>query len=55
MRTAEIRKRWLQFFEENGHTVVPSASVISDDPSILFNIAGMVQFIPYLTGREPAP
>lgn len=55
MRTAEIRKRWLTFFEENGHTVVPSASVISDDPSILFNIAGMVQFIPYLTGREPAP
>jgi alanyl-tRNA synthetase len=55
MRTAEIRRRWLRFFEENGHTVVPSASVISDDPSILFNIAGMVQFIPYLTGREPAP
>ena len=55
MRTAEIRERWLAFFEENGHTVVPSASVISSDPSILFNIAGMVQFIPYLTGREPAP
>ncbi|GAA4506994.1 alanine--tRNA ligase [Brevibacterium yomogidense] len=55
MRTAEIRERWLTFFEENGHTVVPSASVISDDPSILFNIAGMVQFIPYLSGREPAP
>src|SRR5699024_4052888 len=55
MRTAEIRERWLRFFEENGHTVVPSASVISSDPSILFNIAGMVQFIPYLTGREPAP
>ena len=55
MRTAEIRERWLAFFEENGHTVVPSASVISSDPSILFNIAGMVQFIPFLTGREPAP
>ena len=51
MRTAEIRERWLAFFEENGHTVVPSASVISSDPSILFNIAGMVQFIPFLTGR----
>ncbi|PMD04061.1 alanine--tRNA ligase-related protein, partial [Brevibacterium paucivorans] len=33
----------------------PSASVISNDPSILFNIAGMVQFIPYLSGDVPAP
>lgn len=55
MKTAEIKRRWLEFFESKGHTVVPSASVISSDPSILFNIAGMVQFIPYLTGREPAP
>ncbi|WAL40916.1 alanine--tRNA ligase [Brevibacterium sp. BRM-1] len=55
MKTAEIRRRWLEFFEARGHAVVPSASVISSDPSILFNIAGMVQFIPYLTGREPAP
>ena len=55
LKTAEIKQRWLDYFEANGHTVVPSASVISSDPSILFNIAGMVQFIPYLTGREPAP
>lgn len=55
MKTAEIKGRWLNFFEARDHTVVPSASVISSDPSILFNIAGMVQFIPYLTGREPAP
>ena len=55
MKTAEIKQRWLDYFEANGHIVVPSASVISSDPSILFNIAGMVQFIPYLTGREPAP
>ncbi len=55
MKTAEIKQRWLDYFEANGHAVVPSASVISSDPSILFNIAGMVQFIPYLTGREPAP
>ncbi|MCI2264170.1 alanine--tRNA ligase [Sediminivirga luteola] len=55
MKTAEIKRRWLAFFEERGHTVVPSASVISDDPTLLFNVAGMVQFIPYLTGREPAP
>ena len=49
LKTAEIKQRWLDYFEANGHTVVPSASVISSDPSILFNIAGMVQFIPYLT------
>ena len=55
MKTAEIRRRWLKFFGDRGHTVVPSASLISSDPSILFNIAGMVQFIPYMTGREPAP
>ena len=55
MKTAEIRRRWLAYFEGKDHAVVPSASVISSDPSILFNIAGMVQFIPYLTGREPAP
>jgi len=55
MKTAEIKRRWLEYFAANGHTVVPSASVISSDPTILFNIAGMVQFIPYLSGREPAP
>ena len=55
MKTAEIRRRWLAYFEAQDHAVVPSASVISSDPSILFNIAGMVQFIPYLSGREPAP
>lgn len=55
LKTAEIKQRWLDYFEANGHVVVPSASVISSDPSILFNIAGMVQFIPYLSGREPAP
>jgi alanyl-tRNA synthetase len=55
MQTAEIRRRWLQFFADRGHTVVPSASLVSDDPSILFTIAGMVPFIPYLTGLVPAP
>ncbi|WGW13811.1 alanine--tRNA ligase [Saxibacter everestensis] len=55
MQTAEIKRRWLQFFESRGHTVVPSASLISDDPTLMFNVAGMVPFIPYLTGREPAP
>ena len=55
MQTAEIRRRWLNFFERNGHTVVPSASLITDDPSLLFTVAGMVPFIPYMTGLVPAP
>ena len=55
METAEIRRRWLQFFGDRHHTIVPSASLISPDPSLLFTVAGMVPFIPYLTGRETAP
>ncbi len=55
MQTAEIRRRWLDFFERNGHTVVPSASLISEDPSLLFTVAGMVPFIPYMSGLVPAP
>ncbi|MCW2676769.1 MAG: alanyl-tRNA synthetase [Modestobacter sp.] len=55
MQTAEIRRRFLDHFEKRGHTVVPSASLVSPDPSLLFTVAGMVPFIPYLTGREPAP
>ena len=55
MQTAEIRRRWLDFFASKGHTVVPSASLISEDPSLLFTVAGMVPFIPYMTGLIPAP
>jgi len=55
MQTAEIRQRWLDFFEKNGHTVVPSASLVSDDPSLMFTVAGMVPFVPYLSGLVPAP
>jgi len=55
MLTADIRDRWLTFFGERGHTVVPSASLVSDDPTVMFTIAGMVPFIPYLTGVVPAP
>src|SRR6201990_174637 len=55
MQTAEIHRRWLDFFATRGHTVVPSASLVSDDPSLLFTVAGMVPFVPYLTGVVPAP
>ena len=55
METAEIQRRWLNYFEGKGHTVVPSASLVSEDPTLLFTVAGMVPFIPYLTGVVPAP
>ncbi|GAA4668725.1 alanine--tRNA ligase [Frondihabitans cladoniiphilus] len=55
MQTADIRNRWLDYFGSRGHTVVPSASLVSDDPSLLFTVAGMVPFIPYLSGLVPAP
>ncbi|WP_392541885.1 alanine--tRNA ligase [Oryzobacter telluris] len=52
METAEIRRRWLAFFEKNGHTVVPSAPLIHDDPNLLFVNAGMVPFKPYFLGQQ---
>ncbi len=55
METAEIRRRWLSFFQDRGHAVVPSASLLSDDPTLLFTVAGMVPFIPYLTGQQTPP
>lgn len=55
MRTAEIRQRWLDYFEKNNHHIAPSVPLVSPDPSILFTIAGMVPFIPYIVGTEPAP
>ncbi|HEY9324702.1 MAG TPA: alanine--tRNA ligase, partial [Agromyces sp.] len=55
MKTAEIARRYLDYFEKNGHTIVPSASLVTDDPALLFTVAGMVPFIPYLSGDVPAP
>ena len=60
MNSAEIRSRWLSFFEsENSlglkHTVVPSASLIADDPNLLLVNAGMVPFKPYFLGEVKPP
>ncbi|MCH7231805.1 alanine--tRNA ligase [Glycomyces sp. L485] len=56
METAEIRRRFLKFFESNGHTVVPSAPLPAiDDPNLLFINAGMVQFVPYFLGQATPP
>jgi alanyl-tRNA synthetase len=55
-RTAnELRRSFTGFFAERDHTVVPSASLIPHDPTVLFTVAGMVPFKPYFTGDEVAP
>ncbi len=55
MEAQELRSTFLNYFADNGHTIVPSASLIPHDPSLLFTIAGMVPFKTYLTGEEVAP
>ncbi|MFM1909930.1 MAG: hypothetical protein RLZZ545_628 [Actinomycetota bacterium] len=60
MESAEIRSRWLRFFESENrqgltHTVVPSASLIADDPNLLLVNAGMVPFKPYFLGEVTPP
>ena len=54
MTSKELRQRFLDFFEKNGHKIVPSSSLIPADPSVLFTTAGMQQFKPYYLG-EPSP
>jgi alanyl-tRNA synthetase len=55
MDTAEIRRRFTSHFERAGHTAVPSASLLLDDPNLLFVNAGMVPFKPYFLGQETPP
>ena len=60
MESAEIRSRWLRFFENGNsqgltHTVVPSASLIADDPNLLLVNAGMVPFKPFFLGELAPP
>lgn len=55
MQTHEIRRRFLDHFERAGHTFVPSASLVSDDPTLLFTVAGMQQFKPYFLGHDAPP
>ena len=53
MKAIEIRNKYLNFFKNHGHVVIPSAPVIPEnDPSVLFNTAGMQPLIPYLMGKE---
>ncbi|MDR0960284.1 MAG: alanine--tRNA ligase [Propionibacteriaceae bacterium] len=55
MKTAEIRRCFLDFFARHEHAIVPSASLLYNDPTLLFVNAGMVPFKNYFTGVEPAP
>ncbi|HVA04842.1 MAG TPA: alanine--tRNA ligase [Acidimicrobiales bacterium] len=55
MDANQLRSTFTGFYAERGHTVVPSASLIPHDPTVLFTIAGMVPFKPYFTGEETPP
>jgi alanyl-tRNA synthetase len=55
MESAEIVRRFLGYFEQHGHSVVPSASLIADDPTLLLVNAGMQPFKPYFLGQQTPP
>ncbi len=53
MNSSELRKKYLKFFEEKGHKIIPSASLVpANDPTVLFTTAGMHPLVPYLLGEE---
>src|SRR3989344_3244794 len=54
MTSNEVREKFLKFFEERGHKIIPSFSLVPSDPSVLFTTAGMQQFKPYYTAPESA-
>ncbi|OHA84465.1 MAG: alanine--tRNA ligase [Candidatus Yonathbacteria bacterium RIFOXYC1_FULL_52_10] len=52
MQSSEIRSRFLKFFEKRGHAIIPSSPLVPEnDPSVLFNTAGMQPLVPYLLGK----
>jgi len=55
MESAEIARRFLAYMESQGHSIVPSASLVADDPTLLFVVAGMQPFKPYLLGQQTPP
>ncbi|MEK7664255.1 MAG: alanine--tRNA ligase-related protein [Patescibacteria group bacterium] len=52
MKSSQLRKKFLTFFERHGHKIVPSSSLLPTDPSVLFTTAGMQQFKPYYLGEK---
>lgn len=55
LRGAEIRTKFLEFYQNKGHKLLPSASLVPADPTVLLTIAGMLPFKPIFLGQEPAP
>ena len=56
MKSHDIRKQFLQFFESKGHLIVPSAPIVlKDDPTLMFNNSGMAQFKDFFLGNGTPP